>query len=95
MHVNYPEKHPQRHWDTLNLDYPVKLISTNQLNISSETIARKWRPQPETLQEKSVSVKKKVIFKGYVVFHSKSIFSVKTRSSAPFYKILALWWVEI
>ncbi|KPI92611.1 GILT-like protein C02D5.2 [Papilio xuthus] len=51
MQACYPKKYPRTHWDTLNVDYPVRVLE--QKDVSSEFIARKWRPEPEVLQHKT------------------------------------------
>lgn len=49
MQVNYPKKIPKRSWDRVNLEYPVRKHPGT--GVSSETVGRKWRDQPEILKE--------------------------------------------
>ncbi|CAG9583149.1 unnamed protein product [Danaus chrysippus] len=47
MQANYPKKLKTTYWDPLNIDYPVrKCFNTG---ISSETMARVWRSNPEVM----------------------------------------------
>ncbi|OWR46926.1 hypothetical protein KGM_207883 [Danaus plexippus plexippus] len=45
--ANYPEKLKTTYWDPLNVDYPVKKCFNT--GISSETMARVWRSNPEVM----------------------------------------------
>lgn len=49
MQAEYPNKLPRTNWDPVFVEYSVKRFP--DVGKSSETIAHKWRTQPEMLKE--------------------------------------------
>lgn len=48
MQVKYPKKLNRPVWDLVHVRYPVRKYPTT--GVSSETMGRLWRPQPEVLK---------------------------------------------